>query len=349
MLSSKSVVAIPPGATIREQLEDRGMLQKEFASRMGMSEKHISHLINGKAELTYDVALRLENVLGIPARFWNNLEAIYREKIERVTAENALESDLETAKKMPYAEMAKMGWIEGTRDTNQKIFNLRNFFEVARLNLVENLQIPGVAYRKVGSNDQSDYILAAWAQKARIEARKIECAPINHSKLESVIPEIRQMTTVRPSEFSEQLVSRLADCGIALVFLPHLDGSYLHGATFIDGHKIVMGLTDRGKDADKFWFSIMHEVHHVLTGHINSTGETTPEQECEADLFAQNTLIPPDQYQALLLKPMNKTTIIHFAKEIGIDPGIVVGRLQKENMIRFDWYNDLKKHYRIAE
>lgn len=107
MISSKSVIAIPPGATIREQLDTRGMLQKEFATRMGMSEKHISNLINGKAELTHDVALRLESVLGVPARFWNNLEAIYREKIERATAENTLESDMETAKKMPYSEMAK--------------------------------------------------------------------------------------------------------------------------------------------------------------------------------------------------------------------------------------------------
>lgn len=349
MISSKSVIAIPPGATIREQLDTRGMLQKEFATRMGMSEKHISNLINGKAELTHDVALRLESVLGVPARFWNNLEAIYREKIERATAENTLESDMETAKKMPYSEMAKKGWVEATKDINQKIINLRSFFEVARLDLVDNLRIPGIAYRKMGSNDHSDYILAAWAQKARIEARKIDCAPLNHSKLESIIPEIRKMTTERPSEFSERLVSRFAECGIALVFLPHIGGSYLHGATFNDGNKIVMGLTVRGKDADRFWFSIMHEVHHVITGHINSSGETTTEQEKDADIFAKNTLIPPDQYEALLLKPMNKTMIINFAKDIGIDPGIIVGRLQKDNIIPFNRYNDLKKQYQIAE
>ena len=42
MLESKSYIATPPGATIKEQLENRSMTQKEFAKRMGMSEKHIS-------------------------------------------------------------------------------------------------------------------------------------------------------------------------------------------------------------------------------------------------------------------------------------------------------------------
>ena len=70
-----------PGATIREQLSDRGMSQKEFAARMDMSEKHISKLVNGEVQLTPETAIRLEIVLGVPASFWNKLEAIYREKV----------------------------------------------------------------------------------------------------------------------------------------------------------------------------------------------------------------------------------------------------------------------------
>ncbi|MEE0883912.1 MAG: helix-turn-helix domain-containing protein, partial [Faecalimonas sp.] len=46
-----SRIAIPPGETVKEQLVDRGMKQKEFAVRMGMSEKHISRLINGDVQL----------------------------------------------------------------------------------------------------------------------------------------------------------------------------------------------------------------------------------------------------------------------------------------------------------
>lgn len=94
MMKSKTYIATPPGATIKEQLIDRDMSQKEFAQRMDMSEKHISKLINGEVQLTPDVAMRLEMVLGLPARFWNNLEAIYREKLQLVQAENEMEQDI---------------------------------------------------------------------------------------------------------------------------------------------------------------------------------------------------------------------------------------------------------------
>lgn len=85
-MRSRSFIATPPGATVKEQLNGRGMSQREFASRMDMSEEHISKLINGDVQLTSEIAVRLEMVLGIPAKFWNNLEKIYEEKI--IEAEN---------------------------------------------------------------------------------------------------------------------------------------------------------------------------------------------------------------------------------------------------------------------
>ena len=91
MIKSPSYITTPPGATIKEQLTDRGMSQKEFAVRMDMSEKRISKLITGDVQLTPETAVRLEMVLGIPAKFWNNLEAIYREKIVKADAENAID------------------------------------------------------------------------------------------------------------------------------------------------------------------------------------------------------------------------------------------------------------------
>ena len=93
ILRSRSYIATPSGATIKEQLNNRDMSQKEFAVRMDMSEKHISKLINGDVQLTSNVAVRLEMVLGVPAKFWNNLEAIYREKIVKVAAENGIEDN----------------------------------------------------------------------------------------------------------------------------------------------------------------------------------------------------------------------------------------------------------------
>ena len=88
MLESTRYIATPPGATITEQLEERGMTQNEFSKRMGMSEKQISQLMNGDVRVTPDMAEKLELVLGVPAGFCNNLEAIYQEKLVKVKQEN---------------------------------------------------------------------------------------------------------------------------------------------------------------------------------------------------------------------------------------------------------------------
>ena len=350
MLHGKSVIAVPPGATIREQLEIRGMNQREFAKRMGMTEKHISNLINGKVELSQNVALRLESVLGVPAKFWNNLEAIYREKVARATDENELEEDISIAKEFPYSKMATLGWVPPTRKAEEKVWNLRGFFEVARLGLLEILRIPGIAYRKVGENSKSNYALAAWAHKARLDSRTILTSPVNIDKLSSVLSDIRALTLEDPESFCPKLRQLLGECGIAIVFLPHISGSFLHGATFIEGNHIVIGLTVRGRDADRFWFSLFHELCHVIDGHIfNQDFTDDPEREAAADRFARDILIPVADYNAFIQTDCrSKEAIITFAKKIGIAPGIVVGRLQKENIIPYEWYHDLKVGYTIS-
>ena len=75
MKISTTYAAVPPGETIKEQLEIRNMSQKEFALRMGFTEKHISKLLNGDTSLTPNTAIKLESVLGVPASYWSRLEA----------------------------------------------------------------------------------------------------------------------------------------------------------------------------------------------------------------------------------------------------------------------------------
>ncbi|HQM96477.1 MAG TPA: HigA family addiction module antitoxin [Clostridia bacterium] len=349
MLHSKNIIAIPPGMTIREQLEIRGMSQKEFAKRMDISEKHISHLINGKVELTYDVAYRLESVLGIPQRFWLNLEMLYREQITQVESENDMEKDEEIVKKIPYAMIASMGWVPKTKKSKEKVINLRKFFEVAKLNVLENICIPGIAYKSDNSNAITDYSLAVWAQKARIEGRKLNVLPINIPSLREKIPHLRALTVMNPSDSLHKLTEILANCGIAAVFLPQIGGSFRHGASFIDGKHIVLGLTSTGKDADKFWVHMFHEIYHIIEGHITLSEKSSLKKEEAADDFARDTLINRESYYRFCEKnDFTKKAIKKFAEEIGITPGIVLGRLQEDNKVPVNCLNELKEQYLTA-
>lgn len=349
MVRSRSFIATPPGATIKEQLKGRGMSQREFAARMDMSEKHISKLINGDVQLTPETAVRLEMVLGVPAKFWNNLEAIYREKIIKAEAENAMDADIEMAKQLPYSEMAKLGWVPETREAKEKVVQLRKYFGVVELSLLGNAQITRIACRRLAITEKSDLALIAWAQEAKIKARNIQTAPINVKGLIAAMPEIRRMTVLKPKEFCPKIKKRLADCGIALVLLPHLKGSFLQGASFMDGNKIVVGLTVRGKDADKFWFSLFHELAHIVLGHIGQPGGTSDEDEKAADKWSGDTLIAADDFEKFRRgRDYSEGSVIGFAREQGIAPGIVVGRMQLEGLIEYSMLNSLKEKYEIT-
>ena len=78
--------ASPPGDTVADLIEERGLTPAEFAARMGYSAKYVNHLVQGKAALTEDAALRLEPVLGASADFWLTREARYRGCVERLKA-----------------------------------------------------------------------------------------------------------------------------------------------------------------------------------------------------------------------------------------------------------------------
>lgn len=287
-------------------------------------------------------------VLGVPAKFWNHLEATYREKIIKAEAENAMDADVEMAKQFPYSEMAKFGWVPETREAKEKVVNLRKYFEVVELSLLGSEQITRIACRRLAITEKSDLALMAWAQEAKIQARDIQTAPINIKRLISAMSEIRKMTGLKPNEFCPKIKECLANCGVALVFLPHLKGSFLQGASFLDGNKIVVGLTARGKDADKFWFSLFHELAHIALGHVGQLNGTSEDDERTANKWSGDMLIASKDFETFRRnRDYSERNVLRFAKAQGIAPGIVVGRMQLEGMIQYSMLNHLKEKYEI--
>jgi len=349
MIRSRSVIAVPPGETIKELLENRGISQKELAARIDMSEKHVSKLINGEVQLTVDMARRLEMALGPSVQFWCNLEAFYREDLLKVMEENAMETDIAIAKKLPYKEMVRLGWLEDMTAWSERVIAFRKYFEVARLELLRGDLLPAIACRKLSDSEKSDLVMLAWAQKAKLESRSIRTKAINGEGLVKDIAKIRRMTVMEPEVFGPELVSILAARGVAMVFLPHMPGSFLHGVTFRDGKRLVIGMTVRGKDADKFWFSLFHELGHVVLQHVGRREGTTEAEELAADEFARDALISPEDYKYFVSAAnFSKDAVYRFADSIGIDAGIVVGRLQKDGFVAYNRLNELKSKYEIV-
>ena len=86
--SSKTNTYIPdrvslPGETLQEILDERQMSQADLALATGRPPKTIHEILEGKAPITPDTAAQLEQALGVPASFWNNLERNYQEYLVR--------------------------------------------------------------------------------------------------------------------------------------------------------------------------------------------------------------------------------------------------------------------------
>jgi addiction module HigA family antidote len=353
--------AIAPGETLRETLETIGMTQAELADRTGRPKKTINEIITGKAAITAETALQLERVLGIPASFWNNLERNYREALARLKEEEELQKQEEWANNFPIDAMAKMGLIPKENSKIGKVRAVLNFFGVARIHewklLWEN---PEAAYRKSTAYQSNHYAVAAWLRKGEAEAARIETRVYSRRLFNSALRAIRSLTAKPPEIFEPEMRKISADAGVAVVFKPEIPGTHVYGATrWLKATKPLIQLSLRGKSDDHFWFSFFHEAGHILlhrkdevfieTTDQDGTRRDGIEKEQEADQFSRDFLIPPKEYHTFLEdRRFNLTSIQRFAANLGITPGIVVGRLQHEKVIPFNQGNSLKKRFKFG-
>jgi len=204
---------------------------------------------------------------------------------------------------------------------------------------------------------RSPEAVATWLRLGELKGREIDCVPFDKILLESALPDIRSMTMQLPDNFLPRLTDLLAHAGVALVLCPHLPKTYAHGATFPLGReKTVLMLSLRMKWADIFWFSLFHELGHILLHDRNAIfvdydngNAYLQKQEKEADEFAANTLISLPQWSAFIGRRLFDADAIHvFALDVGVDAGIVVGRLQHENILQPSWKNNLRTRYEWA-
>ncbi len=344
-------IAIPPGETIKEIISELNMQQKELATRLGTSTKHLSLVLNGKAEISRDFAEKLEYVLGLEAIFWLQLENEYRESLKKITPPTISENEELIARDIPYAELAKAGFVQTTKKIIEKILNLRSFFGVSDLNLIPQVN---AAFRKANITNESKYSLAAWIRIAEIQAKDIKTDKINRKKLIKLLPRIRELTQLNPEAFYSELVELLSSCGIALVLANHLSGTGIHGVTFVNNkkNKLIIQLSVRRKFADTFWFTLFHEIAHIVTDESETFSylDCDEETEKEMDRVAGEILIPKEKYEYFInnYNYNNYLLIENFANKITIHPCILVGRLQHDKYISYSTFSNKKPKFKIG-
>jgi len=346
--------AVAPGRTLQETISSLGIDQRELASRAGLSAKHVNQIIRGIAPLTQDTAIRLERVTGVPARMWNNLEAQYREQVARLEARERLERDLAWLREIPTRELISRGAIRDTSDQTSLLEEVLRFFGVATVDAWrQGWETPQFAFRKSLSFKGKAGAMATWLRLCEIAAQQVECGQFDKAKFRAELRAIRGLTVEGPDVFIPQMLKRCASAGVAVVLVPEIKGAPVSGAAkWLTSDKALIGLNLRGKCNDRFWFTFFHEAGHILN---DSKKETFIDVEYEddprekgANHFAATMLIPAP-FDQELRRLITYPSVGAFARKIGIAPGIVVGRLQREGIIEYRQFNGLKQHLQWAD
>ena len=361
IIEYKDLLAFHPGYYILENIDELGYSQEEFAQRLGVTPKTISVIVNGQNNLTREIAEKLSRMLGTSVELWLNLQKKYEDKKREIEQAKWFDRQSEIVKLIDYSYFIKIANLPAIKGIKEKITNLCKYFHVADLDVFFKKDFLA-NYRSGLTNIKEKNVINSkiWLQTAiNIAKSKIVIKEFNPSILKKYISEIKSLTVTEPDFFLPKLKKIFENCGVNFVFLPYLKNSGINGAVkWIDSKHPILAMNDRRNYSDTFWFSLFHEIKHLLQqktkiiffdGSEEELEKIDLDLEKEADEFARDTLIPVNLYRSFIDSgKFRESDIRNFAGNIGLHSAIILGRLQNDGLIPHNRLNSLKTKYNFA-
>lgn len=347
--------ASPPGETVRQLAAIKNLRSDDLAQAVGLRPEDLSQLFNGELPITAARAKELAGIVGASVRFWLAREAQYRRDLQ------ALQDDSrQWVSSLPFADMARYGWLKAATSTAEKLRHALEFFDVSTVDEWRDTWLSDraglTAYRTSPVFTAQSAAVAAWLRQGELAAAELSVGSWSRERFERLLPSLKSLTRVRePAEFIPLLQEQCAACGVAVVIVRAPKGCPASGATRVNNGKAILQLSVRYLRDDSFWFTFFHEAGHLVLHEDrlflewSDRRELDSQEEAEANQFAGQVLIPPSAEEALQALPHDYRNIMRFAKNLSISPGIVVGQLQHRGLVRQDKLNFLKKRYSWAE
>lgn len=351
-----------PGEMVLDYLEFHGWTQSDLARRTGLTPKTISEICNGKAAITPPTSLAFEKVFQRPAHLWLNLQRQFDESVARRQELSRSAAWATWAARFPVKEMKKLRFLADTSQQRQfDVDTLLSFLGVSSPDSWASVwQATHVAYRQTRKGMPSPEAISVWVRETELSAEKLSVADFDEQRLRSRIDDLRRLTRLPADRIMEPVQTLCGEAGVAVVWVPELKNTGISGcARWLTDKKALIGMTLRYKTDDQMWFTFFHELAHILLHRtrrsfvLDNAAESVldrivdPEMqryEEEANRFSSDTLIPPEALAAFVRQHTPGNDAIHkFAEELGVGPGVVVGRLQHDGFLEPHQGNALKQ------
>ncbi|MBU8934781.1 MAG: helix-turn-helix domain-containing protein [candidate division Zixibacteria bacterium] len=348
--------AFPPGRFIQRELDARGWKQVDLAQIMGVATRVVSELVNGKRKITPKTAQELGDAFNIRAEEWLNLQAVYELAKERLPKNDVRKRRSRLWHLAPIRHMINRGWIVETPNIEFIEAQIKQFYKKDALG--EKMTI-SCASRKSTDYGELTKEQEAWLQRTWNIA---EAIPIEKRYSQKSFKRLFEEITLLFHEPEEirRIPEILARYGIRFLVVEYLPSSKIDGVCFwLSKRDPVIALTMRYNRIDWFWFTLCHELAHILYGDgqeseanvdisLVGTGaqhtDEKQEDEKRADKFAENWLVDQEELAGFVKRVapiFTNASISSFARGLGVHPGIVVGQLQHKGIIRYSQGKDM--------
>lgn len=330
----KDKVAVHPGYYIKEIIDESGLTQADFAKRLGTTPKNLSILVRGEQSLSVDMANKLSRMLGTSITLWLNLQQAYDQMTAEFMCMEELEKERDTFALIDYGYFRNYYGLPALpRKIDEQIEQVRRFLSVASLTVLEEQDL-AVDFRSYKEELSRSNIVNsnAMLQIAINETLNSDTPAFDKKKFENCI-DFALKQTKNHDGFLPAIKAEFEKAGVYLVVLPNIKNSGISGATKRINGRVMIFVNDRRHYEDTFWFTLFHEIGHVLNGELGASSE----RESEAGNYARQMLIPEEEYIDFVMNrdSFDEKSIREFADFIDRDPGIVLGRLLIERRVAY--------------
>lgn len=354
----KEIKAFHPGRYIERIIEDRGETQAEFALRMGVSAKTLSELVNGNCDISENMACKLSAMLGISVETWLNLQAKYDAALVEMERTKKLDDQIPVFDKLDYSYFAKLADLPLVKNIRDKIKNLCSFLTIHSLDVLAQKDALASFRSEVCGNEDVNRICAnAWLYCVISLASKITVANFDAQKFQEKLPVIKSyMAREFNANLIDDLKSVFSECGVIFIYLPHLKNSHVNGVVKWCGpERVIIGMNDYRKNVDTFWFSLFHEIGHVMQQkhkHVFLSFDEVEQAdydeklEKEADHFANEQICASVYYNAFVFKgDFSRKCIQEFAASQNVPVSFIAGRLAHDGYITWSFAGVFRKSF----
>lgn len=326
---------VPPPTPIEAisfVMEQRGMTQADLIPYIG-SRSRVSEVLRGKRTLSLSMIRSLHTHLNIPA------EILIAEGMEF-----PIDGEAVNWGSFPVTEIVSRGWVAGFDPKTQAEEIMRDLASQAYADSYFTDQSRACLRQGARRNEKDDhYSIDAWILGVLAQAGKIKTRlKFNPNSLDrSFIAKVASLSllTDGPLKAREFLQNK----GIKFVVVPHFRRTYLDGAALVNKNgDPIIALSLRYDRLDNFWFTLAHELSHLVLGHVHNAegqciiddldlGESQDEIEKEADELAQESLIPSELWDSHPARITCKLKdVLDLAALADVDKSIIAGRIRYE-------------------